>query len=113
MSYDLVFDCGPLQERHGITGGTFAFGWTNEPWLNITYNYAPFFYAIWPENGIRSLYGKTAAEIIKELDAEIPKMSGERSEDYWEATEGNAKAALKSLRDLASLCPPEAILSGD
>lgn len=43
MSYDLEFDCGPLPDRHGITGGTFELGGTREPWLNITYNYAPFF----------------------------------------------------------------------
>lgn len=112
MSYDLGFDCGPLEAPHNIQGGTYAWGGTTEPWLNITYNYSRFFYNFWPE-GIRSLYGKTAAEVTKELDAVLPQMSGEPSRDYWEATEGNAKAALESLRALAALCPPTAVLNGD
>ena len=40
-------------------------------------------------------------------------MNGEPDQDYWKATEGNAKAALVSLRDLAALCPPQSVLVGD
>ena len=113
MSYDLEFDCGPLPEKHTITGGTYQSGGSRDPWLNITYNYAPFFYALWPDKGIRSLYGRTAGEVIKAIDAVLPKMKGEPSRNYWDATEGNAKEAPKGLRSLAEMCPADSILSGD
>lgn len=113
MSYDLEFDCGPLAERHDITGGTYAMGGTDKPWLNITYNYAPFYYDLWPNEGIRFLYDKTAREIVKELNEKIPLLAGEPSENYWDATPGNARVALESLRHLAILCPPNSKLNGD
>lgn len=112
MSYDLNFNCGPLKGEHHLRGGTHAVGGTTQPWLNITYNYSPFFREFWPE-GIRSLYGMTAREVILELDTVIPQMEGEPSDNYWEAIEGNAKAALVSLKKLAELCPPESVLNGD
>lgn len=33
-----------LEQTHFIHGGTYAENGTNELWLNITYNYAPFYY---------------------------------------------------------------------
>ena len=112
MSYDLQFDCGPIV-GHGISGGTHAVGGTTEPWLNITYNYGSFFRQHWPDKGIRALYGKTAEQVVAELDRVIRRMKGMPSADYWEATEGNARAALVNLRRLALLCPPDAVLEGD
>lgn len=113
MSYDLEFDCGPLPDDHDIRGGTFAMHGTTSPCLNITYNYASHFAKFLGEDGIRSLYGKTAAEVIVHTEKAISQMVGSPSDDYWDATEGNAKAALTSLRDLAILCPKSSILSGD
>lgn len=113
MSYDLEFDCGPLAERHDITGGTYALGGTTDPHLNITYNYHKTFYRLWPEDGIRHLYGMTAQEVINEINARLPEVVGEPDQDYWAATEGNARVALVNLRDLAALCPPDSKLSGD
>lgn len=112
MSYDMSFDCGPI-DRHNISGGTYALGGTSEPWFNITYNYSPFFYRLWPEKGIRGLYGMTAKQVVEELDRRIPELSGRPVDDYWAATEGNAKAALLGLRALAASCPPDAVLDGD
>jgi hypothetical protein len=113
MSYDLHFDCGPLDQAHSLTGGTYAMGGTTEPWLNITYNYATHFQKFLGEGGIRSLYGKNAAEVVAHTEKAISAMDGEPDEDYWAATEGNAKAALMNLRDLAKLCPQDAVLDGD
>ena len=112
MSYDMSFDCGPIA-HHEISGGTYAMGGTTDPAFNITYNYAPHFYRLWPEAGIRALYGKGAGEVVGILNAAIPQLTGEPDSDYWAPTEGNAKAALINLRDLASACPPDAILNGD
>lgn len=113
MSYDMGFDCGPLETAHDIKGGTFAFGGTTNPWINVTYNYAKHFYRLWPENGIRHLYGMKAKDIISEIDAVLPKLGDDEHPDYWEPTEGNAKLALKNLKALASIVPPESVLDGD
>lgn len=113
MSYDLQFDCGPLPASHRIAGGTFALGGSTEPWINITYNYVRHFREALGDGGIRSLYGKTAEEIIPILDLAIPKLGTDRSADYWEATAGNAGAALSDLRELCRLVPPTAVLEGD
>lgn len=112
MSYDLHFDCGPIA-AHNISGGTYAEGGTSEPWFNITYNYAEHYYRLWPDAGIRSLYGMTARQVVAELDSRIPELVGKPDPDYWSSTEGNAKVALLGLRALAASCPPDAVLNGD
>lgn len=113
MSYDLHFDCGPLENAHQISGGTYASGGTTEPWLNITYNYASHFNEVLGEGGIRTLYGKPASEVAAICIDAVSCMSGGPSDSYWDATEGNARTALLRLHDLAKICPPDAILSGD
>lgn len=113
MSYDLQFDCGPLPENHHVTGGTYAIGGTRDPRINITYNYGFHFRRFLGDGGIRSLYGKTAADVVAITTKAIEVMTGEPDDDYWAATEGNAKAALESLRNLAKHCPQDAVLSGD
>lgn len=113
MSYDLGFNCGPLDTTHNIKGGTYAMGGTTDPWMNITYNYALHFRKFLGDGGIRSLYGKPASDVIAITDKAIAAMTGEPDDDYWAATEGNAKAALMSLRELAMICPPDAVLDGD
>ena len=114
MSYSLHFDCGPLDQPHQIKGAIYAVGGTRHPEIDITYNYAHFFQRhICPDRGIRKLYGMTAAQVVDYIDKVLPCMNGEPDDDYWKATEGNAKAALVSLRDLAALCPPQSLLHGD
>jgi hypothetical protein len=115
MSYDISLVKRGTNEpvhftsRHQITGGTYAVGGTTEAWLNVTYNYAPFFYKHLGENGIRSIYGKTPAESVRMLNAAIQRMQGEPSADYWAATEGNARAALVNLLVIASKAVAENI----
>jgi len=96
-----------------MRGGTYCIGGTNHARLNITYNYAPHFRRVIDENkGIRALYGKTGAESLTILDGAIAALKNDTHEDYWEPTEGNAKAALMQLRALAAM-RPDGVWTGD
>jgi hypothetical protein len=119
MSYDIRFKDATtgetviLSETHSLRGGTYILGGTREAWLNITYNYAPHYCRVLDQDkGIRSLYGKTGAEAVPLLEAAIGKLGTDESDDYWEATEGNARAALVNLLTLARACP-EGVIDGD
>jgi len=119
MSYDISL-LDPVTKKtiqldspHQIKGGTYAFGGTQEAWLNITYNYSTFFYKyIDEEKGIRFIYGKTGSEAIPILKEAISKMGDDVDEDYWKPTEGNTKRALHGLIALATL-RPDGIFEGD
>ena len=52
-----------------------------------------------------AIYGMTGAESIPVLEAAAAKLSDDVSEDYWEATEGNAKRALLQLLAMARMRP--------
>jgi len=119
MSYDISLkdprtgDDIHFDEPHELTGGTYALGGTTRAWLNITWNYAPFFYqTIDTERGIRALYGKTGNEAAPILIRAISQLGTDRSDDYWEATPGNAGAALDDLLTLISKAPG-GIIDGD
>lgn len=110
MSYDIYLvdrdnKTIHLQENHDVAGGTLAVGGTTECWINITYNYSKFFYQALGEKGIRSLYGKTGLETIPILKEAISKLGDDITSNYWDATEGNAKEALKGVLQLAELAP--------
>ena len=118
MSYDIWLTDPVSGERiqldspHDMSGGTYAVGGTREAWINITYNYAPHFYALFGDKGIRWLYGKTAAETLANLEEAAGLLADDVHEDYWAATEGNAKQALHHLIALARL-RPDGIWRGD
>jgi hypothetical protein len=118
MSYDIYFE-----DTEGNTlrlpddfeqpkGGTYAIGGTTEAWLNITYNYAPFFRSVFGPDGIRSLYGKTGKEVTPDLERAVEILGTDRDQDYWNPTEGNAGAALNGLLQMAKVLP-EGIIKGD
>ncbi len=119
MSYDIdlldpatqkviIFD-----QPHQLKGGTYCVGGTREATLNITYNYSKHYYRIIDEEkGIRFLYGKTGAASIPILKTAIDALGLDIGEDYWEPTEGNARAALCNLLMLAMM-RPDGIWSGD
>ena len=73
MSYDIHLtdpvtgDVLMLDEPHHMRGGTYRVGGTRECSLNITYNYSHLFRELFGSNGIRWLYGKSAAETIPAL----------------------------------------------
>lgn len=98
---------------HQMAGGTCVLGGTNEAWLNITWNYSKFFYRhVDVLKGIRAIYGKTGAETIPLLQAACNELGDDISENYWDATEGNAKRSLKQLIAMAQL-RPDGVWSGD
>ena len=101
-----------LETRHQIRGGTYAIGGTQEAWLNITYNYSKYYYRVFGEKGIRTIYGMTGAESIPVIKAAMAQLSDDVSGDYWESTEGNAKQALAGLLAFAQM-RPDGIWEGD
>lgn len=118
MSYDITLN-DPVtnktiifDNKHYIKGGTYCLGGTREAWLKITYNYGEIFRKMLGEKGIRSIYGKSGAESIPILKNAISKLKDDVSEDYWEATEGNAKKALYGLLAFAEM-RPDGIWCGD
>jgi len=119
MSYDIRL-CDPvtnetieLTYRHYKIRGTCKDGGKNEAWLNITCNYSPHFYRIIDEDkGIRAIYGMTGAQSIKILSEAVSKLGDDTCSNYWEPTEGNAKAALLKLIELAEM-HPDGIWDGD
>jgi hypothetical protein len=117
MSYDLQLldpvtrETLRLDAPHQMRGGTYAMGGTDLAALNVTYNYSRF-YSVLGENGIRSLYGKTGAESVATLTQAIAVLGDDVSENYWDATEGNAKRALTQLLALAQM-RPDGVWDGD
>lgn len=119
MSYDLYL-LDPVtreqletDEKHLIVGGTYAIDGTEKLWLNITYNYSEHFAkAFGHKDGVRTIYGMQAADSIPVLESAISKLGDDVSDDYWEATEGNAKRSLYGLLALAKL-RPDGIWDGD
>ena len=70
MSYDITLNDPVTKEPiqldmpHQMQGGTYAVGGTTEAWLNITWNYADWYYRAGvfahtreESNGIRTIYG--------------------------------------------------------
>lgn len=118
MSYDIsLVDAVTGEElsldwTHEMRGGTYQVGGTRRCWLNVTYNYAPFFRQVLGEKGIRTIYGMTGAESVPVLDDAISRLTDDVSDDYWEPCEGNAKRALIQLRELARL-RPDGVWDGD
>lgn len=118
MSYDIRL-CDPVTHEelqtdvsHDMRGGTYAMGGTTGLWLNVTYNYGKHYYRVLGDKGIRTIYGMTGAESIPVLEAAAAKLSDEVSDNYWEATEGNAKRPLLQLTAMARM-RPDGVWDGD
>ena len=118
MSYDIYLndpvsgDPVELDSVHKMAGGTLAVGGTATAWLNVTYNYSEHFCRVLGIKGIRTIYGKTGADSIPVLQAGADKLGDDVNDDYWAATEGNAKRALLQLLALAKL-RPDGVWAGD
>ena len=118
MSYDIKL-CDAvtgevlyLDAPHQIRGGTYCVGEITEAWLNVTYNYSGHFYRVFGEKGIRTIYGMTGAESIPGIEAAATQLADDATNNYWEATEGNAKRALMGLLAFARL-RPDGVWAGD
>lgn len=97
-----------LPDAWDLQGGTYALGGTDTAELNVTYNYSRFFYRVLGEGGLRGLHGKPARETLPLIEQGIKRLKGDASEDYWEATEGNARKALEQMKAM-SLALPECV----
>lgn len=98
MSYD-IYLTDPvsgatleLDDPHFMRGGTYQVGGTSECWLNITYNYAPYYYKATEgdsrfqdetgkDRGIRGIYGKTGAASIPMLNDMICRIKEAYTKD--------------------------------
>lgn len=118
MSYDIRLtdpvtgDTLYSREPHLMAGSVYAVGGTRELWLNVTYNYAPIFVRVLGEEGIRTIYGLSGAESLPLLEGAIAKLSKDATDNYYEATEGNARRALRQLVALANM-RPDGVWDGD
>ena len=118
MSYDIRLkdpitkETIQLDKPHQMRGGTYEIGGTQEAWLNVTYNYSEHYYRLFGENGISTIYGLTGAESIPLMKEVASKLGDDISDNYWDATEGNAKKALLQLIALAEM-RPDGIWDGD
>lgn len=108
MSYDIQFtdpktdEVALLDTPHNIAGGTYAVGGTREAWVNVTYNYSPIFGKVLGELGIKVIQGKTGKEIRMLLITAIDRLDkNDKSTNYWDACENNAREALKGVLYLA------------
>lgn len=140
MSYDISLvnpvtkETLQMDNPHQMKGGTFAMGGTTEMWLNVTYNYARWYYkdGVFPlkngeKRGIRTIYGMSGAESIPVLKTAIGVLEGlaediseeDREEcekqgttGYWMPTRTNAIKPLYSLLAFAQL-RPDGVWDGD
>lgn len=140
MSYDIYLRDRVTKETvhfdtpHQMAGGTYAVGGTTEARLNVTYNYAQWYYkdGVFPNNGkdnsgIRSIYGLSGADSIPVLEHAIKALEG-MTEDlsdkeiqeykdggaggYWTPTRANAIRPLYQLLAMAKM-RPDAEWDGD
>lgn len=122
MSYDIRLvdpvsgETLKLDAPHHMRGGTYAVGGTTEARINVTYNYATHFakaFAFLPgDGGIRKIYGMTGADSIQVLERAAATLGDDVDDDYWKATDGNAKHALLQLLALAKM-RPDGVWDGD
>lgn len=140
MSYDISLTDPVTKETihfddpHFMTGGTYALGGTKEAWLNITYNYAEWYYkdGVFPDkgedaSGIRSIYGLYGADSIPVLqhaisvlesmdedisEEELKKCKEQGVSGYWLPTRQNAIKPLYQLLAMAKM-RPDGVWKGD
>ena len=102
MSYDVsLIGAGKVERIQ--EGGTQVVGGTDEPELNITYNYAEV-YSLFDFN-INDLNGRRAALFIEKMEQIVAKCGTKRFENYWAPTPGNAGFALSILLGWAKQYP--------
>lgn len=140
MSYDISLRDPVTQEtlcaefEHKMAGGNYAVGGTKELWLNVTYNYASWYYkpgVFGPtreeSKGIRTIYGMSGVESIPVLQKAIgalQAMTEDISDEerrqcdeqgvtgYWMPTRSNAIRPLYQLLAMAKI-RPDGVWGGD
>lgn len=135
MSYDIYLADPVTREAlqadvaHQMRGGTYAVGGTSEMWLNVTYNYAKWYYKDYAfgEKGIRAIYGLSGSESIPVLRKAIDGLEASKEElpedevkecaengiaGYWVPTRENAIKPLYQLLAFAQM-RPDGVWEGD
>lgn len=94
-----------LDEIFYRSGGTYAVGGSKEAWLYITYNYSPIFDKVLGFS-LSYLDGKCVKDTLPDLEKAIGLLKeDDETNYYWDATEYNAKRALKDLVHLGKHDP--------
>ena len=87
----------PQVDRHQA-GSTIMIGGSTEAWMNLTYNYSPYYYTYFPEDkGLKWLNDKPAGATIEMMQTVLDKLGDAPSDNYWESSAGNAGHALGIL----------------
>lgn len=96
------------EKPHLMRGGTYKMGGDTRMYLNVTFNYSPYFVDIAfneEETGLYCLGGRSGAESIPVLKRVADNLKDDVTDNYWDSTEGNAKQALFGLIALAQMRP--------
>lgn len=112
MSWDVVLedaDGGRVEVERHTEGGIHAVGGTAYAELNITFNYAYFYYhEIDPIDGLRWLDDKQAIEtleVLREAVATLGETPHPDCQNYWCGSTGRAGKALSTLLEWAEANP--------
>ena len=132
MSYDIYLKEPTTGEMasvpgHLMRGGTYKVEYDPETnrfvqalntdaHINITYNYGSYYREVY-KDGIREIYGVSAADSIEILEKMIQTIKDKyvikaTTEDYWAATPANAIKQLYQLIALAKM-RPDCVWAGD
>ncbi len=65
---------GTYKADYHTETGTFTPALNTEAHLNITYNYGPYYREVYPDNGIRTIYGMSGVDSIAVLEKIIEKI---------------------------------------
>jgi hypothetical protein len=111
MSYDISLvdittkEVLQLERPIYLCSATYPIGGSTECWMSMTFNYGTILRRIFPPDGIHQFHDMVAEASIPLLVDGITQLKWDVSNDYWEATEGNVKAALLSMITLALIRP--------
>lgn len=112
MSYDVDLrdaDGELVEVELFAEGGTYVMGGTNWASLNVTYNYAEQYWRKSVDgglgDGLRTLHKQRAGDMIDLLENAVTILGVNQSDNYWEATDGNAGYALSILLGWAKQYP--------
>lgn len=114
MSYDIAIvdpngEVRQFDSPKHILGGTYAVGGSHVAEVNVTYNYSPFYMALW-KGGIKSFDGMPAHDVADAMRLAIMSLGTEEDDDYWTATPGNAGSALQTIVSVIEDCPADSFI---
>lgn len=91
-------DGDPILVEPFEEGGTYVMGGSSTADLNVTYNYSGYYYRVLGGAGFKGLDGMKTEDAIPILEKGIAALGDDTDPDYWQPTEGNAKAVLVTVK---------------